>query len=286
MQQEIFSNRALISVELANSFWPRKLSAAPIGFSFQCETLFKALVEHFIPRLQVVDEKEAVGFPRRLFIQLVELLLWQQGAQLLHHGVQLVLVAQPPAAEELHVHPHRCSDEPQLLRASPRCLSACADPCQGAVRLVQLRRVSKVVDDYKQVQLRRQHLPAAQDAHHGGAQQHVRVAALVRRAGRPRVVHLVEALHGLVLVVLAALQQVMRGHGAAVVGNVVAALAVGEDLDPLNETGRVRVASVFLTLKAILIDSGSMNEVPLVRGMRQTLEVAGEKELSELGKYL
>ena len=44
-------------------------------------------------------------------------------------------------------------------------------------------------------------------------------------------------------------------------------------------------ASVFLTLKAILIDSGSMNEVPLVSGMRQTLEVAGEKELSKLGKY-
>ena len=43
---------------------------------------------------------------------------------------------------------------------------------------------------YHQVQLRRQHLPAAQDAHHGGAQQHVRVAALVHRAGRPRVVHL------------------------------------------------------------------------------------------------
>ena len=40
---------------------------------------------------------------------------------------------------------------------------------------------------------------------------------------------------------------------------------------------------MFLTLKAILIDSGSMNEVPLVSGMRQTLEVAGEKELSELG---
>ena len=45
------------------------------------------------------------------------------------------------------------------------------------------------------------------------------------------------------------------------------------------------MASVFLTLKAILIDSGSMNEVPLVSGMRQTLEVAGEKELSELEKY-
>ena len=96
------------------------------------------------------------------------------------------------------------------------------------------------LDLYHQVQLRRQHLPAAQDAHHGGAQQHVRVAALVHRAGRPRVVHLVEALHGLVLVVLAALQQVMHGHGAAVVVNVVAALTVGEDLDPLNETGWVR----------------------------------------------
>ena len=71
-----------------------------------------------IPRLQVVDEKEAVGFPRRLFIQLVELLLRQQGA-LLHHGVQLVLVAQPPAAEELLVDPHGCADEPQLLRAHP-----------------------------------------------------------------------------------------------------------------------------------------------------------------------
>ena len=103
--------------------------------------------------------------------------------------------------------------------------------------------------------------------------------------------HLVEALHGLVLVVLAALQQVVvHGHGAAVavVVYVVEALAVGKDLDPLNDTGGVRsrlVASVFLTLKTILIDSGSMNEVPLVSGMRQTLEVAGEKELSELGKY-
>ena len=62
----------------------------------------------------------------------------------------------------------------------------------------------------------------------------------MHRAGRPRVVHLVEALHGLVLVVLAALQQVMHGHGAAVVVNVVAALAVGEDLHPLDETGGVR----------------------------------------------
>ena len=43
----------------------------------------------------------------------------QQGAELFDDGVQLVLVAQPPAAEELQVHPHRCADEPQLLGAHP-----------------------------------------------------------------------------------------------------------------------------------------------------------------------
>ena len=63
-------------------------------------------VQHFISWLQVVNKEETVGFPRRLLVQLAELLLRQQGAQLLHHSVQLVLVAQPPAAEELHVHPH------------------------------------------------------------------------------------------------------------------------------------------------------------------------------------
>ena len=92
---------ALISVELANSFWPRKLSAAPIGVFFQCEALFEAYVEHFVLRLQIVDEQETVGFPRRLLTQPVQLLLRQQGAELLNDGVQLVLVAQPPAAEEL-----------------------------------------------------------------------------------------------------------------------------------------------------------------------------------------
>ena len=63
----MFSHFALISVELANSFWPRKLSAAPIRV-FNYETLFEALVEHFIPRLQVVDEEETVRFPRRIFL--------------------------------------------------------------------------------------------------------------------------------------------------------------------------------------------------------------------------
>ena len=48
VQQEMFSHLALIRVEA--NFWPRKLSAAPIGFSFQCETLFKACVEHLILR--------------------------------------------------------------------------------------------------------------------------------------------------------------------------------------------------------------------------------------------
>ena len=120
----------------------------------------------------------------------------------------------------------------------------------------QRSRGVRKLNFYHQVQLRRQHLPAAQDAHHGGAQQHVRVAALVHRAGDARVVHFVETLHGLVAVVLSALQQVVHGHGAAVVVDVV-----------------------------ILMDSGSMKDVPLVSGMRQTQEVVGEKELSELGKY-
>ena len=149
----MFSHFALISVELANSFWPRKLSAAPIGVFFKCEAPLEAYVEHFVLRLQIVDEQETVGFPRCLLIQPVQLLLRQQGAELLHHGVQLVLVAQPPAAEELRVHPHGCADEPQLLRAHPgadlRVPASDEERVQGAVRLVQLRRVSKVVDDYK-----------------------------------------------------------------------------------------------------------------------------------------
>ena len=84
----------------------------------------------------------------------------------------------------------------------------------------------------------------------------------------------------------------MHGHGAAVVVDVVAALAVGEDLDALDEAGGVgrgrgqRVGAVRVPdAEAILMDSGSMKDVPLVSAMRQTLEVVGEKELSELGKY-
>ena len=113
--------------------------------------------------------------------------------------------------------------------------AGCAPAFSGPQRSGGVRKLNF----YHQVQLRRQHLPAAQDAHHGGAQQHVRVAALVHRAGDARVVHFVETLHGLVAVVLAALQQVVHGHGAPVVVDVVAALAVGEDLDALDEAGGV-----------------------------------------------
>ena len=133
-----------MSVELANSFWPRKLSAAPIGFSFQCKTLFEAQVEHLILWLEVVDEEEAVGLPSRLLVDPVQLVLRRQGAQLFDDDVQLVLVAQPPAAEKLHVHPHGCADEPQFLGAHP---GADLHVSEGAVGLVQLRAICVVVQD-------------------------------------------------------------------------------------------------------------------------------------------
>ena len=76
--------------------------------------------------------------------------------------------------------------------------------------------------------------------------------------------------------------QVMHGHGAAVV------LAVGKDLDALDKAGGVgrgwgpvRVPDAEGDLDGLGVDEGC----PLVSGMRQTLEVVGEKELSELGKY-
>ena len=62
------------------------------------------------------------------------------------------------------------------------------------------------------------------------------------------------------------------------------------DLDALGEAGGVgrgrgqRVGAVRVP-DAEGDHSGSMKDVPLVSGMRQTREVVGEKELSELGKY-
>ena len=149
----------------------------------------------------------------------------------------------------------------------------------------QRSRGVRKLNFYHQVQLRRQHLPAAQDADHGGAQQHVRVAALVHRAGDARVVHFVETLHGLVAVVLSALQQVMHGHGAAVVVDVVAALAVGKDLDALDEAGgvgrgwgqrvgAVRVPDAEGDLDGLGVDEGR------AAGQRDAADPRGE-----LGKY-
>ena len=89
--------------------------------------------------------------------------------------------------------------------------------------------------------------------------------------------------HHAASVVFSALQQVMHGHGAAVVVDVVAAPLAKTWTRWTKQAGLG--GSVFLTRKAILMDSGSMKDVPLVSGMRQTLEVVGEKELSELGKY-
>ena len=114
----------------------------------------------------------------------------------------------------------------------------------------------------------------------------------MHRARRPRVVHLVEALHGLVLVVLAALQQVMHGHGATVVVNVVAALAVGEDRDRLDKTGgvrsgrRQRVGGVRVSDSEGDLDRLGVDERGAA-GRRNAADPqgGGEKKLSELGKY-
>ena len=148
----MFSHFALISVELANSFWPRKLSAAPIGVFRKRETRFEALLEHFVLRLQAAHKEETVRFSGRLLAQPVQLLFRQQCAQLLDDGIQLVLVAQPPAAEELHVDPHGGADEPQLLGTHPgadlHVTVLDEERVKGAVGLVELRAVGAVVDYY------------------------------------------------------------------------------------------------------------------------------------------
>ena len=59
----------------------------------------------------------------------------------------------PAATEEGSWQVHHFSDEPELLRAHPgadlRVTASDEERVKGAVRLVELRRVSKVVDDYK-----------------------------------------------------------------------------------------------------------------------------------------
>ena len=62
-----------------------------------------------------------------------------------------MLVAQPPAAEKLHVHPHGCADEPQLLGAHPgadlHVPASNEERVEGAVRLVKLRAICVVIQD-------------------------------------------------------------------------------------------------------------------------------------------
>ena len=86
----------------------------------------------------------------------------------------------------------------------------------------------------------------------------------MRRAGDAGVLHFVETLHGLVAVVLSALERVMHGHGAAVVVDVVAALAVGEDLGRAGRSrrgwgqrvGAVRVPDAEGDLDRLGVDEG------------------------------
>ena len=118
VQQEMFSHFALISVELANSFWPMQEAERRSHRRFQLRSALRSACRTF-PSSTSGSTRKGSGLPGCLFVQLVQLLLRQQGAELFDDGAQLVLVAQPPAAEELDVDPHDCADEPQLLRAHP-----------------------------------------------------------------------------------------------------------------------------------------------------------------------
>ena len=153
LQQEMFSHLALTRVELAKSFWPRKPRAAPIVAFSQREAVLEAYVEHLVLRLQVIDVEEAVGLPGGLLVDAQQLVLRQQGAELLEDGVQLVLVAEAPAAEELRVNANRHADEAQLLGADPSAYlempAADKQRVQRAVRLVELRRVCEIVYDHQ-----------------------------------------------------------------------------------------------------------------------------------------
>ena len=126
----MFSHLALISVEMANSFWPRKLSAAPISVFLKRETLFAALVEHFVLRLQVAHEEEAVGFPVACSYNWC----WSFGSSALSSSMTA-----------------SCADEPQLLGAHPGAdlHVTASDEERVAVGLVELRAIGVVVDYYQ-----------------------------------------------------------------------------------------------------------------------------------------
>ena len=112
-----------------------------------------------------MDEEEAVRLPGRFLVDGLQLLLGQQGRELLENGFQLELVAEAPDAHELHVHPDGGADEPQLLARDPGgdLHVAPADeervqrPVAGAA--VELRLVREIVDyDQNFVQFFEAHL--------------------------------------------------------------------------------------------------------------------------------
>ena len=125
---------------------------------FDHEAFLPALVEHFGPGLQVVDEQEAVRLPGRFLVDGLQFLLGQQGRELLENGFQLELVAEAPDAHELHVHPDGGADEPQLLARDPggdlHVAPADEERVQGPVpgAAVQLRLIGEVVDYYKNLE--------------------------------------------------------------------------------------------------------------------------------------
>ena len=84
-----------------------------------------------------------------------------------------------------------------------------------------------------------------------------------------------EALQAPLIIPFLQLQQRVEEAASPVLADVIGGLAVGVELDPLLQAAglqgagnRSLVASLFLTLKAILTLSGSMKSMPLVSGMR------------------
>ena len=125
---------------------------------FDHKAFLPALVEHFGPGLQIVDEEEAVRLPGRFLVDGLQFLLGQQGRQFFQHGLQLELIAQAPDAHELHVDPHGGADEPQFLRAHPsrnlHVAPADEERVQRTVAgaAVELRLVREIINYYEDLE--------------------------------------------------------------------------------------------------------------------------------------
>ena len=118
VQQEIFLHFALISVELANSFWPRKLSAFHRLLFPMRNALQSACRTFYFSASGGGQRGNVPASPARMAGRL---LLRQQGAELLHHGVQLVCWLTRTA-------------EPELLQANPGADLQITTPDEESVR--------------------------------------------------------------------------------------------------------------------------------------------------------